>query len=346
MRKKVDFGKAAVAAYDHKKKLFLVLILIEVLVLLSVFIFTSGVYAADEYWHIKVGDKVIATVRSKGEAKKAIKHVEKHYTEKNASDVEIEMDPVITVEEQFYGDNQEPPEAVDAKKAAKKILKAKNGDKPLVLVTATQTVKQTEKIEHKTVVKESDKIAMNTKNTKQNGEDGEQSRTVRQISVNGTVINEDVLESETVKEGKDEVVEEGTLSESAKVGETSTEAGEEYSQASGEAVAEYAKQFVGNPYVYGGSSLTDGADCSGFVMAVYQHFGIGLPHDAGADRKYGVDVPLSEAQPGDLICFYGHIGIYIGDNQIVHAMDESHGITISTLGYNGKPVLTVRRLFG
>ena len=125
MRKKVDFGKAAVAAYDQKKKLFLVLILIEVLVLLSVFIFTSGVYAADEYWHIKVGDKVIATVRSKGEAKKAIKHVEKHYTEKNASDVEIEMDPVITVEEQFYGDNQEPPEAVDAKKAAKKILKAK-----------------------------------------------------------------------------------------------------------------------------------------------------------------------------------------------------------------------------
>ena len=63
-------------------------------------------------------------------------------------------------------------------------------------------------------------------------------------------------------------------------------------------------------------------------------------------RAYGVGVTLDEAQPGDLICYYGHIGIYIGNNQIVHAMDEKNGITVKTIGYNGKPILTVRRIFG
>ena len=346
MRIKFNELKAAIDTFEGKPKLILVIVLAEILILLSAFIITSGVYAAEEYWHLKVGDQTVATVRSKQEAEKAIAKVEKHYTEKNAEEVQVELDPVITVEEKFYGDNQEAPKTVSAEKAAKKIIKGKNGDKPLVLVMTTQTVEKTEKIKHEKVVKESDTIALNTTNVKQIGEDGETSSKVRQTTVNGTVVNENVLESDVVKEEKDEVIEKGTMSEHAKAGATSTEAGEEYSKASGEAVAEYALQFVGNPYVYGGSSLTNGADCSGFVMAVYQHFGIGLPHDAGADRQYGVGVSLDEAQPGDLICYYGHIGIYIGDNQIVHAMNESHGITVSTIGYNGKPVLTVRRLFG
>ena len=98
--------------------------------------------------------------------------------------------------------------------------------------------------------------------------------------------------------------------------------------------------------MYGGSSLTKGADCSGFVMAVYKHFGVTLPHDAGADRSLGKAVKSSEMQPGDLVCYYGHIGIYAGDGKIVHAMDEANGITVSRIGYNGKRILTVRRIFG
>lgn len=88
----------------------------------------------------------------------------------------------------------------------------------------------------------------------------------------------------------------------------------------GQAVANYALQFVGNPYVYGGTSLTNGADCSGFVMSVYANFGVSLPHSDAGDRTqgYGVD-GLANAQPGDIVCYSGHVGIYIGGGQIVHA---------------------------
>ncbi len=109
-------------------------------------------------------------------------------------------------------------------------------------------------------------------------------------------------------------------------------------------VANFALQYVGNPYVYGGTSLTNGADCSGFVLAVYANFGVSLPHSANADRNMGIAVPsLAEAQPGDLICYSGHVGIYIGNGQIVHASTVRTGIKISDANY--KPIICIRRIF-
>ncbi len=112
----------------------------------------------------------------------------------------------------------------------------------------------------------------------------------------------------------------------------------------GKAVAEYALQFVGNPYVYGGTSLTNGADCSGFVMSVYANFGVSLPHSSSADRNQGYAVDgLANAQPGDLICYSGHVALYIGDGQIVHASSAKTGIKVSRADY--KKILAVRRIF-
>lgn len=110
----------------------------------------------------------------------------------------------------------------------------------------------------------------------------------------------------------------------------------------GSAVANYACQFVGNPYVYGGTSLTGGADCSGFVMAVYAAFGIGLPHSSSA--MCGVGYGVSDMQPGDIICYSGHVGIYIGNNTIVHASNPSGGIKY-TSPVNYRPIIAVRRIF-
>ena len=114
--------------------------------------------------------------------------------------------------------------------------------------------------------------------------------------------------------------------------------------ASGNAVAQFALQFKGNPYVWGGTSLTNGADCSGFVMSVYKNFGVNLPHSSTADRSVGSAVgSLAEAQPGDLICYSGHVGIYVGDNQIVHASTSKTGIIVSNASYRN--ILAIRRIF-
>lgn len=112
-------------------------------------------------------------------------------------------------------------------------------------------------------------------------------------------------------------------------------------------MVEYAKQFLGNPYVWGGTSLTKGTDCSGFTMGIYRHFGISLPHSSKAQAGYGTKVSLSEAKPGDLV-FYSsggsinHVAMYIGNGQVIHASTKKTGIKISNVSY--RSVKAVRRI--
>ncbi len=110
----------------------------------------------------------------------------------------------------------------------------------------------------------------------------------------------------------------------------------------GQQIANYACQFIGNPYVPGGTSLTQGADCSGFVWRVYKDFGYTVPRTSYGCRSAGSGVSYSEAQPGDIVCYAGHVGLYIGNGQIVHASTQRSGIKITTATY--KEILTVRRI--
>ncbi len=135
--------------------------------------------------------------------------------------------------------------------------------------------------------------------------------------------------------------------ENAASGGKTEDGGKTYASPTGSTgadVVQFAKQFVGNPYVYGGTSLTNGADCSGFVMSVYKNFGVNLPHSSAADRSVGAAVNgLENAQPGDIICYSGHVGIYAGNGQIVHASTSRTGIIVSSATY--RSILSIRRIF-
>lgn len=120
--------------------------------------------------------------------------------------------------------------------------------------------------------------------------------------------------------------------------------GSQASVSNGQAVVNYAMQFLGNPYVYGGNSLTNGTDCSGFVKGVYAAFGISLPRTSAEQRHVGYGVSLSDIQPGDIVCYSGHVGIYTGNNTIIHASNERTGITL-TSPVTYRKVLAVRRIF-
>ena len=112
-------------------------------------------------------------------------------------------------------------------------------------------------------------------------------------------------------------------------------------------ICEYARQFVGNPYRWGGTSLTKGADCSGFTLSIYAKYGVSLPHSSKAQAKCGTRVDISDIQPGDLV-FYGgsnihHVAMYIGNGQVVHAWNSRAGITVTSMYYN-TPTRAVRVL--
>jgi uncharacterized protein YgiM (DUF1202 family) len=114
-------------------------------------------------------------------------------------------------------------------------------------------------------------------------------------------------------------------------------------------LCQYAKQFIGNPYVWGGTSLTKGADCSGFTLSVFKKYGISLPHYSVSQSKMGKKVSLSEAKAGDLV-FYSngsrvnHVAIYLGNGQVVHASSPRTGIKISNVGY--RTIHSIRNIIG
>ena len=160
------------------------------------------------------------------------------------------------------------------------------------------------------------------------------------VAEQNAIIAQKLAEAQTVKTSTAGVSNVANNNSSSSSDSSSSSSG----SGSGSAVASYGCQFVGNPYVWGGESLTNGADCSGFVKSVYGHFGVSLPHSSGALTGVGRAVSTSDMQPGDIVCYSGHVAIYIGGGQIVHASSPSTGIKIGPVNY-GKSIIAVRRIF-
>lgn len=185
---------------------------------------------------------------------------------------------------------------------------------------------------------------------KVNIEEGDGYVSIDYVSLSTEFVQAESKEEEEARLAKEEAERKAAQAAARKAAKKTADTGRQVQYASsggsemGRAVADYALQFVGNPYVYGGTSLTNGADCSGFVMSVYANFGVGLPHSSAADRNVGSAVNgLENAQPGDLVCYSGHVALYIGNGQIVHASTSKTGIIVSNANY--RTPLSVRRIF-
>lgn len=176
---------------------------------------------------------------------------------------------------------------------------------------------------------------------------------IRSGDVTGYVCSDYIIIGNNAEQKAQEIVEEKqedfvyAESREAEEARLAKEAEEKAKEAeakagTGQAIVDYACQFIGNPYVWGGTSLTDGADCSGFVQSVFKHFGINLPRTSGEMRSSGTAVSYSEAMQGDIVCYDGHVGIYMGDGQIVNAINSRKGIGILPATYDN--IITVRRL--
>ncbi|MGI6256835.1 MAG: NlpC/P60 family protein [Anaerovoracaceae bacterium] len=313
-------------------------------------VYASGEKVSDP-WVVKVNGQEVVVVDSRESGEAVIAGVKAAYIPDVTGQQETPIGETVSVEKYQFDDKSTHPVVMGTEDAVAHITKMNATDKSTPIAVETKKeVTETVEVPYTTETVETDDLYEGDTTTHQAGKNGSNTVVSEVTMVNGKEVSKKALTTTVDKAPVAEIIYKGTKARETEVA-ANTGSGSSYSSGSsgssggssasytvpssrnGAAVASFACQFVGNPYVSGGTSLTNGADCSGFTQSVFAEFGVSLPRVASAQGGVGVAVPAGQAQPGDLVCYGYHVGIYIGGGQMVHASTPSGGIKIGTVSW-------------
>ena len=272
-------------------------------------------------------------------AQDVVRDVMENYVAEDGDLDSIEIDEQLKIEDKTLFVGVKPPRVLTKDEAVEKVLASNDTESPMMHVTTKTDVDITEKVKPETVYEKTDDLYSGNMELKSEGSEGEKIVTNEVTLVNGEETDSEPVAEKVTEKAVDRVVYVGTKSRPADT------AWQDYSgsiigEDDGLQMVNYGLQFVGNPYRYGGTSLTNGTDCSGFIYSVYRHFGYNVPRLGF--YKMGKGVCLDEAKAGDVVYYPGHYAMYMGDGKIVHAYNSRVGIVVSSVHAPGR-ILTIRR---
>jgi len=319
--------------------------------LFTCYIFVTAPYGltedgkkVDEPYVIKAGAIELAVVESSTVAEQVMAQFQKAFLSDGAEIVSFDTEPFMNIAQKDLARASGPVNVLSQSEALNALIKSCDGLHPLLTATLTEQLVQNQAIAYTSSQENASDLTVGTTKVKTAGVNGAIANTMSITKVNGQVVASTILNETIVTNPVNEVILVGTkpVRTVSYASSSLSTSGKAIPGTTGEAVVAYARLFLGNPYQYGGTSLTNGTDCSGFTMSVYAHFGVYLPHASSAQRYVGTAVSYSEAQPGDIICYSGHVALYMGGGKIIHASTENTGIIIGSATY--RTILTVRRI--
>ena len=307
-------------------RLLLIATIFAALLVADVILWGAHISALTPY-AITDGKDVVCCVRGKSNARDVLSKV--------FDDLAKDDSTISAISSEYQVEKSPGSDVVSEDEAYEAVLKSTEEKEAGITIVATRTEKM--KYTPDPDYEKNTEMLAGEADVISEGEDGEKKVSVAYTTVNGETEDKSVADLEILDEGVPAVVEKGTLG-LPKGEEWETYDGDPVAN-SGEDIMTTAQQYIGLRYVWGGKSLETGVDCSGFVMAIYRKYGVNLSYPL---ENEGYGVSYSEAQPGDILYFPGHFGLYLGDGMMVHAANPSKGVCYGSV--SGRKILAVRRI--
>lgn len=302
-------------------------------------VYADGTKVTDPYV-ITAGGEELFLVEDQETAEDVISTVMDQYAPEGAQINSITIDKKIEVLPKKLERTDTPETVLTKEEAVQTILDSNKTEDPMFAVTISAEAGSIKELQAGVTYTDNDSDYEGNENVEREGVAGSQVVTEEQTSVNGNMITSEEVDKTVIQESIDKLISRGTKSRPADT-VFQDYSGSLMGSGDGANVVNYAKNFLGNPYRWGGTSLTNGCDCSGFIYALYNHFGVGVPRMG--IYKVGKGVCLAEAKAGDVVYYPGHYAMYMGDGKIIHAYNSRVGIVISNVHAPGT-ILCIRRM--